>query len=37
VLKRGDVVLVRTPGAGGYGPAAERDPAAAERDHTLGY
>jgi len=37
VLKRGDVVLVRTPGAGGYGPAAERDPAAAERDRALGY
>jgi N-methylhydantoinase B len=37
VLKRGDVVLVRTPGAGGYGPAAQRDPAAAERDRALGY
>jgi N-methylhydantoinase B len=37
VLKRGDVVLVRTPGAGGYGPAAQRDPGLAERDRRLGY
>ena len=37
VLKRGDVVLVRTPGAGGYGPAAQREPALAERDRALGY
>jgi N-methylhydantoinase B len=25
VLKRGDVVLVRTPGGGGYGPPARRE------------
>jgi N-methylhydantoinase B len=37
VLKRGDVVLVRTPGGGGYGPAAQRDPAMTERDRALGY
>ena len=37
VLKRGDLVLVRTPGAGRYGPAAQRDPASAERDRALGY
>jgi len=37
VLKRGDVVLVRTPGGGGYGPAARRDPVATERDRALGY
>jgi N-methylhydantoinase B len=37
VLKRGDVVLVRTPGGGGYGPAAQRDPAMIERDRALGY
>ena len=37
VLKRGDVVLVRTPGAGGYGPVARRDPASAERDRAHGY
>jgi N-methylhydantoinase B len=37
VLKRGDIVLVSTPGGGGYGPAAERDPAMTERDRALGY
>jgi len=37
VLKRGDVVLVRTPGGGGYGPAAQRDLTLAERDRALGY
>jgi N-methylhydantoinase B len=37
VLKRGDVVLVRTPGAGGYGPAAQRDSALDARDRALGY
>ena len=37
VLKRGDVVLVRTPGAGGYGLAARRDSTLAERDRALGY
>src|SRR5712692_3842197 len=37
VLKRGDVVLVRTPGGGGYGAAAQRDPTLTERDRALGY
>ena len=37
VLKRGDVVLVRTPGGGGYGAGAGRDPGFAERDRALGY
>lgn len=37
VLKRGDVVLVRTPGGGGYGPPAQRDPRLVERDRALGY
>ena len=37
VLKRGDVVLVRTPGGGGYGPVVQRDPASTERDRALGY
>jgi len=37
VLKRGDVVLVRTPGGGGYGSAAQRDLTLAERDRALGY
>jgi N-methylhydantoinase B len=37
VLQAGDRVLVRTPGGGGYGPAAERAPDAAERDAALGY
>jgi N-methylhydantoinase B len=32
VLRAGDTVEIVTPGAGGYGPAAERDPAAVERD-----
>ena len=36
-LKRGDIVSVRLSGAGGFGPAAERDPAAVERDITEGY
>ena len=37
ILKRGDQVLVRTPGGGGYGPPATRDRALAQRDRTLGY
>jgi len=36
-LKRGDVVSFQLAGAGGYGPAAERDPAAIERDIADGY
>ena len=36
-LRRGDRVRLETPGGGGYGPAAERDPARAERDRRLGY
>jgi N-methylhydantoinase B len=37
VLVRGDRVLVRTPGGGGYGPARRRDPRATARDRGLGY
>ena len=37
VLARGDRVLVSTPGGGGYGPPARRDPAARRRDRALGY
>src|SRR5206468_3244962 len=37
VLGPGDRVLIRTPGGGGYGPAADRDPARAARDRALGY
>jgi N-methylhydantoinase B len=37
VLARGDQVLVSTPGGGGYGPAAERDPTLAKRDRVMGY
>jgi N-methylhydantoinase B len=37
VLRRGDRVLVRTPGGGGYGKASERDAALAARDRALGY
>jgi N-methylhydantoinase B len=37
VLARGDRVLVRTPGGGGYGDSADRDPGRAQRDRALGY
>ena len=37
VLARGDQVLVRTPGGGGYGPSSERDPKLVRRDRELGY
>ena len=36
-LKRGQKVRLETPGGGGYGPAAERDPARIERDIALGF
>ena len=36
IVKTGDMVLLRTPGGGGYGPPADRDPAAAERDRAEG-
>ncbi len=36
-LKQGDVVSFRLSGAGGYGPAAERDPAAIAIDVADGY
>jgi N-methylhydantoinase B len=35
-LQAGDRVRVRTPGGGGYGPAAARDPAAVAEDIRLG-
>ena len=35
-LPPGATVSIRTPGAGGYGPVADRDPAAVERDVRLG-
>jgi N-methylhydantoinase B len=37
VLRKGDLVLVSTPGGGGYGPAGRREAARAARDRTLGY
>ena len=37
LIGRGDRILVRTPGGGGYGPAAGRDAALTARDRTLGY
>jgi N-methylhydantoinase B len=37
VLARGDRVLVRTPGGGGYGPARARDPKLTARERALGY
>jgi N-methylhydantoinase B len=36
VLRPGEVVSVQTPGGGGYGPVAERDPRAVARDVCLG-
>jgi N-methylhydantoinase B len=36
-LRRGDRLRLETPGGGGYGPPAERDPAAIARDLALGY
>ena len=37
VLGRGDRVLVRTPGGGGYGPARARAPKLIARERALGY
>jgi N-methylhydantoinase B len=37
VLKKGDRVLVRTPGGGGYGRASARDPQLVARDRERGY
>jgi N-methylhydantoinase B len=37
VLERGDRMLIRTPGGGGYGPARARDASLAKRDRALGY
>jgi N-methylhydantoinase B len=31
-LRKGEIVEIVTPGAGGYGPPAERDPAVVHRD-----
>jgi len=36
-LKAGDRVRVETPGGGGYGNPAERDPALTRRDQEMGY
>ncbi|MGY9047755.1 MAG: hydantoinase B/oxoprolinase family protein, partial [Rhodobacterales bacterium] len=36
-LKAGEAVRLETPGGGGYGPAADRDPAAVARDVALGF
>ena len=37
ILKKGDTVLVRTPGGGGWGRRQERDPILVERDRVRGY
>jgi N-methylhydantoinase B len=37
VLSRGDRVLIRTPGGGGYGPPRARDRRLVVRDRALGY
>lgn len=36
-IRAGDVIRIETPGGGGYGDPAERDPAAIERDRRRGY
>ncbi|MFN3938074.1 MAG: hydantoinase B/oxoprolinase family protein [Gemmobacter sp.] len=36
-LRRGEAVRLETPGGGGYGPPAARDPALVARDVRLGY
>ena len=35
-LRRGDVLVIQTPGGAGYGDPAERDPEAARRDRANG-
>ena len=37
MLAKGDTLLIRTPGGGGFGDPKLRDPAAGERDRRLGY
>jgi N-methylhydantoinase B len=37
ILERGDRLVLRMPGGGGYGNPAERDPAAAAHDREMGY
>lgn len=37
VLARGDTILLRTPGGGGYGDRKARNPELAAQDRTLGY
>ena len=37
MLQPGDLVELRLPGGGGYGPPAERDPEARARDLREGY
>jgi N-methylhydantoinase B len=37
ILRRGDRVLLRTPGGGGYGPRRKRLVALRERDEAMGY
>ena len=37
VLRKGDTVLVRTPGGGGYGPPARRPAELRRRDRRMGY
>jgi N-methylhydantoinase B len=37
ILQPGDLIEIRLPGGGGYGPPAERDPALRARDLLEGY
>ena len=37
MLRKGDTIVLRTPGGGGYGALRARDKAAIARDRALGY
>ncbi len=37
VVRKGDTILLATPGGGGFGPAEERDAEAVARDRRMGY
>ena len=37
LIKKGDRVLISTPGGGGYGPPSERPAPQVDLDHALGY
>lgn len=37
IVRRGNRVLLRTPGGGGYGPVTDRDPSLIRRDRVMKY